>query len=94
MKSSDGWVLMTADDGQELVPVRPHLRYAAAYSSLDRGNAVSTAIPLDARLERAHSGLLRDGRRVAVFPLPGGQGVVVSPERLRDDLAAEEECWG
>lgn len=91
MNFSDGWILMSADDGQEWVPVRPHPRNAAARSSADRGEAVPTAIPLDAWPERWTPGLLRDGRRMAVFPLPGGQGVVVAPEQPRDGLAAEGE---
>jgi hypothetical protein len=90
LKSAEGWVLMSAGDGPELVPVWPHPRYAQACAVSAWRGAEPAVIPLDRWLEGWTPGMARDGRHVAVFPVPGGQGVVVSPDRLRDDLL--EEC--
>ena len=90
LKSAEGWVLMAADDGHELVPVWPHARYAQACAEGKWQDAEPAAIPLDRWLERWTPGMTQDGRYVTVFPTPGGKGVVVSPDWLRDDLL--EEC--
>jgi hypothetical protein len=89
LQSADGWVLMSAADGPELVPVWSHPRYVEACAQDDWQHARAAAIPLDRWLEGWTPGMVRDGRQVAVFPTPGGKGVVVSPEQLRDELMAE-----
>jgi hypothetical protein len=89
LRSAEGWVLTSADDGTELVPVWPHPRYAQACAEGAWQGAEPAAIPLDRWLEGWTPGMTRDGRMVAVFPVPTGQGVVVQPERLRDDLLQE-----
>ena len=89
LKSPDGWILAAAADGQVLVPVWPHERYAAACAIGEWAGATAQAIPLDVWLERWLPGMKRDLRAVAVFPVPNGSGVVVSTERLAEDLAAE-----
>jgi hypothetical protein len=89
LKSAEGWVLMAAGEGLALVPVWPHPRYAQGCAEDEWEGAEPAAIPLDRWLERWTPGMAQDGRHVAVFPIPGGQGVVVYPERLREDLRAE-----
>ena len=90
LRGADGWVLTAADDGPELVPIWPHPRYAEACAKGLWQGAQPEAIALDRWLAAWTPGISRDGRQVAVFPTPDGQGVVVSAEQLRDDLA--EEC--
>jgi hypothetical protein len=41
----------------------------------------------------ARSALGREGTKLGVFPLPDGSAVVVSPERLADDLLQELERY-
>jgi hypothetical protein len=86
LRGQDGWVLAAADDGQVLVPVWPHSRYADACASGNWTNAKPEAIPLEQWLESWTPGLVRDGHGVAVFPIPTGAGLRIEAERLATDL--------
>lgn len=88
----DGWVLLGADDGRELVPVWPHARFGAAYAIGDWADREPRAIELSAWTERWIPGMTRDRRAVAVFPTQTAgesRGVVVEPEQMLQDLRRE-----
>ena len=84
-----GWVLAADDGGRECVPVWPHARHAAACASGAWEGALPKAIDTTSWLETWTPGMVRDGRAVAVFPTAAARGVVVPPDRLRDDLERE-----
>ena len=84
-----GWVLAGDDEGNELVPVWPHERFAAACVTGAWSDALPRAIKLADWLERWTPGMIRDGRKVAVFPRPNGKGMPVAPERLKEDIESE-----
>ena len=90
---SDGWALMSDDAGNELAPVWPHACYAEICAKGPWQNYEPRAITLDAWLLRWIPGLERDNRNVAVFPTPEQKGVVVSPDRLLNDLQRELESY-
>ena|SRR5262245_11558765 len=90
LRGRDGWILVADDDDTPLMPVWPHARYAEACATAAWTETTPEAIPLDRWLSAWLPGLSRDGRRVAVFPVPAGVGVTVDAERLADDLS--EEC--
>lgn len=85
LRTTEGWVLVGAD-AKELVPVWPHRRYAEVCA---KDGHFPECIELEDWLEKWLPGMSKDRRQLAVFPTPAGQGVVVSPERLRDDLLEE-----
>jgi hypothetical protein len=87
--SAEGWVLVGDADGRECVPVWSHSRYAAAYARGDWAGTEPRSIELSDWMEKWLPGIERDGRLVAVFPVPSGGGVVVPAERLRGDLEEE-----
>jgi hypothetical protein len=89
LRSPDGWVISGGDDGREYVPVWPHRRYAEACATGRWAGSEPTPIPLARWIEAWLPGIARDGRLVAVFPLPDGQSPCVTAERLRDDLLEE-----
>jgi len=92
LRSDDGWCLVSDDDGVEAFPVWPHQQFAdACVNSMDK--ETSAKISLQDWLEKWLPGMMGDGRKVAVFPTPNGQGIVVSPSQLRDDLLAECEPY-
>jgi hypothetical protein len=94
LASSDGdWALATDDDGTEVVPVWPHERFAAACADGDWANDEPRSITLDQWMERWLPGIARDKRLIAVFPLPGGEGVRVAAERLQKDLETANEQY-
>lgn len=86
---SDGWALVSDDRGQQAVPVWPHAAFASACASGPWAGYEPRDIDLSAWMERWLPGMLKDGKQVAVFPTPRDKGVVVSPEQLQEDLAAE-----
>jgi hypothetical protein len=87
LRTAQGFVLMAAADECELVPVWPHRRFAEACAA---SGAEATAISLDRWLNAWTPAMKKDDRAVAVFPVPSGQGVVVTADRLYDDLSAEQ----
>jgi hypothetical protein len=90
LRSANGWCLMADDSGAEMIPVWPHERFATACASND-SQEQAVSISLDDWLDKWLPGISKDGRQVAVFPVPGGHGVIVSPTRLRADLLAQCE---
>lgn len=85
----DGWALVGDDAGRELVPVWPHSKYAALCAKGIWDGYEPKVITLDDWLDRWVPGMERDGRLVAVFPTPDGNGAVVDPRRLEQDLRDE-----
>jgi hypothetical protein len=93
LRGPGGWLLAGDDAGVQLMPVWPHARYAAACAVAAWEGAEPTPIPLDRWLEAWTPGLAKENRQVAVFPTPSGQGVAVTPDRLRDDLLEAREQY-
>lgn len=93
LRNEDGWVLAAVPDGNEVVPVWPHERFAKACVEGDWQDCEPVAIELSAWLERWIPGMTKDHRQIAVFPTSQDKGVVVSPERLNADLSDECEQY-
>ena len=89
LRSADGFALVAAADERELVPVWPHRRFAEAWAEIQRKGAEPAVVSLERWFEAWTTGLKKDDRGVAVFPVPNGQGVVVTPDQLHEDLSAE-----
>jgi hypothetical protein len=89
LRSTDGWVRGSDDDGRTLIPVWPHRRFAEACAVGPWQAAVPTIIPLERWLAELTPQLVGDGRHVAVFPTPQAEGVAVSPEMLRDEILSK-----
>ena len=83
---------MADDSGLEVVPLRPHEQFATACAA-DDGEEQAASISLDDLLNKWLPGMLKDGRQVAVFSVPSGEGAIVSPSRLRADLLAKCEDY-
>jgi hypothetical protein len=90
LRSASGWCLMVDDSGVEMIPVWPHERFATAFAS-NNGQEQAAPIALHDWLDKWLPGMLKDGRQIAVFPVPSGHGIVVSPTRLMADLLAQCE---
>jgi len=92
LRSPNGWTLMGDDNGTEVVPVWPHERFAHTCADLKK-HETAMAIDLDDWLEKWLPGMSKDRRQVAVFPVPNGKGVVISPEQLKSDLLLERDQY-
>ena len=86
IQDSKGWGLMGDDSGNELVPIWPAEKYALACCTGYWKNGVPKKISLDDWLEQWTSGMSKDGRLCAVFPLATDKGIVTTPEKLENDI--------
>lgn len=87
LRTPNGWVVAADRDGTELFPVWPHASFAEAAAQGVWEDASVAAIDLSDWIEKWLPGLEKDRRRIAVFPVPSGAGVVVEPALLRAALA-------
>lgn len=91
LHSPEGWVLSSGEDGRDVLPLWPHPGFAEACAHGSWEGASPAAVPLDELLDDLLPLLEEDGIRVAVFPSPQGEGVLVDPAELGRDLRAELE---
>lgn len=91
LHSPEGWVLSSGEDGGDVLPLWPHPAFAEACAHGSWEGTTPAAVPLDEFLEDLLPLLAEDGIRVAVFPSPRGEGVLVAPGELKRDLQAELE---
>jgi hypothetical protein len=89
LKQTDGFVTMGDDEGHVCVPLWPHPDYAAALATGEWSACRPEEIDLVSFKDKWINGMIKDGYFVAVFPTPQEKGVVVSPERLQEDLTDE-----
>lgn len=92
LKGPEGWV-MASHDGQELVPVWPHPRYAEACANGDWAGTTPEVISLEDWAADWLLDMETDGRGVSVFPTPDGRTVVIDPTRMLADIEAELERY-
>ena len=85
LRNNDGWSLMSNEDQVELVPVCPHERFALACAEASDGE-YAAAISLTDWIGKWIPGMSKDGRLIAVFPVPSGNGIVVTPVQMQTDL--------
>lgn len=89
LHSPEGWVLSSGGDGRDVLPLWPHPELAESCAHGSWEGTRPEPVPLDELLSDLLPLLEEDGIRVAVFPSPKGEGVLVSPDELRRDLEAE-----
>jgi len=87
--SNEGWALAGNDEGNELFPVWPKKEFAKECIKAHWLNCEPKEIELKYFLDRWIPGMTKDQKKVAVFYTPIDKGVVVTPQRLREDLEAE-----
>ena len=85
----EGWALLADEEEAELVPVWPHPDFAKAYANGEWQNFHPRLIELDDWLEEWIPEMLKDHRKVAVFPTADRLTTTAEPSRLRADLESE-----
>ena len=91
LHSPEGWVLSSGEDGRDVLPLWPHPGFAEACAHGTWEGTHPEPIPLEELLDDLLPILEEDGIRVAAFPSPQGEGVLLPPGELRRDLKAEME---
>ncbi|MBK1701485.1 DUF2750 domain-containing protein [Thiococcus pfennigii] len=91
LRGPGGFVAYRGEDGEPCFPFWPHPDYALALANDDWSDCRPEPLPLDRFMDRWLPGMARDGRQLAVFPTPAGQGLIADPQELLDDLVAARE---
>ena len=89
LKNKDGWVLASDSDGKQVVPVWSHIEYAKLCMNDEWRDCSPEVINLREWMDRWIPGMIKDKKKVGVFPTIVSKGVVVDPERLHNDLNDE-----
>lgn len=90
LQNEEGWVLIGFDDGDGFC-LWPHEDYAKACTIGDWADCVPEPISLEELTGELLPALLRDGLRLAIFPTPAGEAVVVDARDLQEHLKAVGE---
>lgn len=93
LKGSDGYVLFGDNEGNECIPVWPHHEYAAALANGEWSDSKPERLELEAFMTNWIPRMIKDNRKLAVFPTPDKKGVVVAPSQLQKDLQRELEQY-
>jgi len=93
LHSETGFVLFGDDSGHECVPFWPHPGYAVTTAQGQWSDCSPYEVSLSDFMGKWLPGMLRDGRKVAVFPTPQKKAVVVEPNRLQEDLEVTLEQY-
>ena len=83
---SEGWRMMSDNEGTICVPVWPAEEYAAACCSEEWSQDEPKVILLDDWMVKWLPGIKKDGRKIAVFPIPICKGTIVESDQLLADL--------
>jgi hypothetical protein len=87
LRNDEGFFFDSDDERREILPVWPHRRCAELCNQGTSDEAYPFKIDLDRWLAAWTTGLEIEGRLIGVFPVPGNQGIVVSPGKLAEDLS-------
>lgn len=90
LQNEEGWVLISFDDGEAFC-VWPHADFARACTLGDWADCMPEAVSLEELVEELVPALLRDNLRLAVFPTPAGEAVVVDPRDFQEHLKSTLE---
>jgi hypothetical protein len=89
LRGEDGWVVGSSPEGGDAFPLWPHASFAELCAHGEWEGARPEAISLGELLEDLLPLLEEERMSVAVFPTPEGEGTVISPHDLRQQLDAE-----
>ncbi|MCH9740226.1 MAG: DUF2750 domain-containing protein [Epsilonproteobacteria bacterium] len=95
---SQGWCLFSDSENNEVFPIWSDAKYASFCVNEYWGESNPKKISLNDFLDKWISGLQKDKRLIGIFPLCNSsnladKGVVVSPERLYQDISEELEKY-
>jgi hypothetical protein len=93
LRIDEGWLLV-GDDSGDAFPVWPHPACALSCAIDAWSEARPESLAVADILEELLPSLLTDSLRLAVFPVPAGDAVMVDPRDFREHLERELESHG
>jgi hypothetical protein len=87
--------LSADDEGNKLISVWPHIRFAGACAEGEWDGYDPRPIELSTWMDHWLPELRQEKRLVSVFPVPSAEdrGMVVFPDRFREDLESELDLY-
>lgn len=92
LKTDTGWVLLGDEVDGQVAPFWPFQEFAERCAIAEWVDASPGLIDLEAFTKKWLPGLMRDGRRVAVFPNEMGDALVVNPFDLLEKINEERDA--
>src|SRR5438128_2758158 len=89
LRERDLWKISKLDDGTESIPVWPHRLYAESCSTGAWSDARAASVGIRDFIDKWLSGMEKDQRMVAVFPVEQDKAVVLKPNVFREMLERE-----
>ena len=90
----DGWFLLFGDDGgNEYIPIWPHPEYIKDFQTEEWRKSFPEKINLEDWLEKWIPGMIKDKKRIAVFPVIDQKYNIISPEEFEKDIRNELEQY-
>ena len=90
---NEGWATAATDEGAMTIAFWPEEDAALLCATSEWSGYTPKKIELSAFLEAWLPGMKRDKVSVAVFPIPGDKGVVITPDQMRDYLETESSQY-
>jgi hypothetical protein len=90
LQNEEGWVLIAFENGDAFC-LWPHADYARACTVGDWADCAPEPISLEELLGELVPALQRDNLRLAIFPTPAGEAVVVDPRDFQEHLKSTFE---
>lgn len=84
-----GWVTVSDNEGSLAMPLWPAREYAELCREAEWAASEARSINTDTLRRDLLPKLAAEGVQIAVFPTPGGKGVIVAVERLTGALEEE-----
>lgn len=91
VRNNNGFVLLGDLNEKECFPVWPAKCYSQGLCCGDWQDCYPVVINIHDWFKKWITGLIRDGRLVAVFPTPSLESINVEPQRLLKDMEFELE---
>ncbi|HBL25319.1 MAG TPA: DUF2750 domain-containing protein [Acidobacteria bacterium] len=85
LQNEEGWVLISFPEGDAFC-LWPHADYARACTRGDWSDCAPEGISLDELIGELVPALQRDNLRLAIFPTPAGEAMVVDSRDLQEHL--------
>jgi Protein of unknown function (DUF2750) len=85
----EGWALLADDDNNEVLPFWPESEFAQICAIDKWSNYKPKSIDIYSFVDKWLTGMRKDNKKAGVFYNPQGKGLIIEPEKLRNDLKEE-----
>ena len=85
----EGWALYSDEENNECIPIWPNEQYAQVCAIDNWVNYLPKKISLLDWINKWIPGMKNDRRKVAAFPTSNDKGIIIEPDRIKNDINKE-----